>query len=119
MTKTLRRSMTLSLYLCDSLDALEINLDTRAKLYKKPVSSAIFLMNNFYYILKNVKGSNLADYIPSTHLLKFEALYEKYRSIYLNTWNSILEHCKDLSMTKVNTKQEKKQLKEKFKVRSD
>ena len=70
------------------LDALLVDIEIKSKGYKKPVFGAVVLLNNYHYILKNVKNSQLIDTIEPSVLSNLDKLLQKqmdaYRSRYVS-----------------------------------
>jgi exocyst complex protein 7 len=108
------------------LGALQINLEQKAKGYKNHAQSSIFLLNNYHYIMKNLKAAQLTDFVGVETVLYFDRLCEDSRRSYNETtWNKALniineENWKELA-NKVKGQSElssslKKQIKQRFSV---
>lgn len=55
----LERKKALGQYLVRVLDALNINLDNKARCYENPFLSAVFLMNNYHFIHRAFTGNEI------------------------------------------------------------
>ncbi|XP_052467944.1 exocyst complex component 7 isoform X1 [Carassius gibelio] len=67
----------LSTYIYKVLGNLQLNLSNKAKVYEDPALSAIFLHNNYNYILKSLEKSELIQLVAVTH----EKVEESYREL--------------------------------------
>ncbi|XP_060108001.1 exocyst complex component 7 isoform X9 [Heteronotia binoei] len=56
----------LSTYICKVLGNLQLNLLSKSKVYEDPALSAIFLHNNYNYILKSLEKSELIQLVAVT-----------------------------------------------------
>jgi exocyst complex protein 7 len=72
------------------IDALLIDIDIKSKGYKKSVFGAIFLLNNYHYILKNIKNSQLVDTIEPSVLSNLDKLLQKQMDVYRSRYVSLL-----------------------------
>lgn len=68
------------------IEALLVDVEIKAKGYKKVVFSAVFLLNNYHYIFKSLKSSELSDAIESTVLSQISRLLSKQMDIYKSTY---------------------------------
>ncbi|KAJ3330165.1 Exocyst complex component 7 [Blyttiomyces sp. JEL0837] len=64
------------------LESLYVNLDLKAKAYKKPTLSTIFLLNNYHYVFKQMKALNITSLVGSRLEDKYETGYMKQQEIY-------------------------------------
>ncbi|KAJ3171254.1 K(+)/H(+) antiporter [Geranomyces variabilis] len=83
----------------DILTSLSISLDAKAKTYKKPTLGAIFLLNNFSYILKHVRSSGLADVVGALEISRLEKSALKGRQGYRDSWTPVIEAVSDKGTT--------------------
>ncbi|XP_059387430.1 exocyst complex component 7-like isoform X2 [Carassius carassius] len=67
----------LSTYIYKVLGNLQLNLSNKAKVYEDPALSAVFLHNNYNYILKSLEKSKLIQLVAVTH----EKVEESYREL--------------------------------------
>ncbi|KAL3630849.1 hypothetical protein CASFOL_023833 [Castilleja foliolosa] len=97
------------------LDLLDSNIEGKAKLYKDPALSSIFMMNNGRYMLKKIKGNELNGLIGDTWYRKKSSDIRQYHKGYQReTWGKLL-HCLHPEGLTVNGKVMKPALKERFK----
>ena len=103
------------------LNLLLLDIDTKAKTYKKPILTALFNLNNLHYVLKSIKAIGLIDIIDAQVLENIEKSIKKQLDAYRNSWIPIVESLIDT--TKINdqgkiasqlTKAQKEGIKEKF-----
>ncbi|TRY56011.1 hypothetical protein DNTS_018830 [Danionella cerebrum] len=66
----------LSTYIYKVLGNLQLNLSNKAKVYEDPALRAIFLHNNYNYILKSLEKSELIQLVAVTHK-KVESSYRE------------------------------------------
>ncbi|XP_068161115.1 exocyst complex component 7 isoform X12 [Antennarius striatus] len=117
----------LSTYICKVLGNLQLNLLSKSKVYEDPALSAIFLHNNYNYILKSLEKSELIQLVTVTQK-KAEGLYreliEQQIHMYESSWQKVTEHLTDRNMpvfqpgTKLKDK-ERQVIKDKFKGFND
>ncbi|GFQ07364.1 exocyst complex component exo70b1 [Phtheirospermum japonicum] len=97
------------------LDLLDSNIEGKAKLYKDPALSSIFMMNNGRYMLKKIKGNELNSLIGDTWYRRKSSDIRQYHKGYQReTWGKLL-HCLHPEGLTVNGKVMKPALKERFK----
>ncbi|XP_030629521.1 exocyst complex component 7 isoform X3 [Chanos chanos] len=88
----------LSTYICKVLGNLQLNLLSKSKVYEDQALSAIFLHNNYNYILKSLEKSELIQLVAVTHK-KAESLYreliEQQIQTYQRSWLKVTEHLTD------------------------
>jgi exocyst complex component 7 len=81
-------------------NALESNLETRARAYKISALRQIFLLNNYDYILKHLKQSQLIKQLGPRFMDRYELLIRTARENYQHvTWSKALSYL-DMSDSK-------------------
>ncbi|XP_070846229.1 exocyst complex component 7 isoform X10 [Chaetodon trifascialis] len=117
----------LSTYICKVLGNLQLNLLSKSKVYEDPALSAIFLHNNYNYILKSLEKSELIQLVTVTQKKaesSYRELIEQQIYMYKSSWLKVLEHLTDRNMpvfqpgTKLKDK-ERQVIKDKFKGFND
>ncbi|KAI8808746.1 Cullin repeat-like-containing domain protein [Cladochytrium replicatum] len=105
------------------LIALVNTLESKSKGYsKKPTLALIFLLNNYHYILKNVRTSILANAVDKDLDEHFEKLVTEKKRAYQDGWKPFLELLMDTTyvdkgaVQKTLTKQQRELIKDKFKT---
>uniref|UniRef100_A0A674PNR9 Exocyst complex component 7 n=1 Tax=Takifugu rubripes TaxID=31033 RepID=A0A674PNR9_TAKRU len=116
----------LSTYICKVLGNLQLNLLSKSKVYEDAALRAIFLHNNYNYILKSLEKSELIQLVTVTQK-RAESLYreliEQQIISYKSSWFKVTEHLSEKNMpvfqpgTKLKDK-ERQIIKDKFKVSS-
>uniref|UniRef100_A0A3P8ZX27 Exocyst complex component 7 n=1 Tax=Esox lucius TaxID=8010 RepID=A0A3P8ZX27_ESOLU len=117
----------LSSYICKVLGNLQLNLLSKSKVYEDSALSAVFLHNNYNYILKSLEKSELIQLVTVTQK-KAESSYQELIlqqiQVYQRSWQKVTEHIMDRNMpsfqpgTKLKDK-ERQMIKEKFKGFND
>ncbi|XP_041745229.1 exocyst complex component 7 isoform X10 [Coregonus clupeaformis] len=117
----------LSTYICKVLGNLQLNLLSKSKVYEDSALSAIFLHNNYNYILKSLEKSELIQLVTVTQKKaesSYRELIEQQIQIYQRSWYKVTEHIMDRNMpafqpgTKLKDK-ERQVIKDKFKGFND
>ncbi|KAM6897458.1 exocyst complex component 7 isoform 8-T8 [Xenentodon cancila] len=117
----------LSTYICKVLGNLQLNLLSKSKVYEDSALSAIFLHNNYNYILKSLEKSELIQLVTVTQKraeTSYRELIEQQISTYQRSWLKVTEHLMDRNMpvlqpgTKLKDK-ERQVIKDKFKGFND
>ncbi|XP_064789759.1 exocyst complex component 7 isoform X12 [Oncorhynchus masou masou] len=117
----------LSTYICKVLGNLQLNLLSKSKVYEDCALSAIFLHNNYNYILKSLEKSELIQLVTVTQKKaesSYRELIEQQKQIYQRSWYKVTEHITDRNMpafqpgTKLKDK-ERQVIKDKFKGFND
>ncbi|XP_014066992.1 exocyst complex component 7 isoform X2 [Salmo salar] len=117
----------LSTYICKVLGNLQLNLLSKSKVYEDSALSAIFLHNNYNYILKSLEKSELIQLVTVTQKKaesSYRELIEQQIQIYQRSWYKVTEHITDRNMpafqpgTKLKDK-ERQVIKDKFKGFND
>ncbi|XP_061079400.1 exocyst complex component 7 isoform X8 [Conger conger] len=117
----------LSTYICKVLGNLQLNLLSKSKVYEDSALSAIFLLNNYNYILKSLEKSELIQLVGVTNRnaeVSYRELMEQQMQIYQRSWLKVTEYVTDRNMpifqqgTKLKDK-ERQMIKEKFKGFND
>ncbi|XP_006635243.1 exocyst complex component 7 isoform X8 [Lepisosteus oculatus] len=117
----------LSTYICKVLGNLQLNLLSKSKVYEDQALSAIFLHNNYNYILKSLEKSELIQLVSVTQK-KAEASYreliEQQIQNYQRSWLKVIENLTDRNIpvfqpgAKLKDK-ERQMIKDKFKGFND
>lgn len=72
------------------IKTLEINLESWAKTYEDAAVSHLFLMNNSWYLRKNIKGTKLGDLMGDNWLSGHEESAENHAAAYLSeSWGKL------------------------------
>ncbi|XP_078136024.1 exocyst complex component 7 isoform X3 [Sander vitreus] len=117
----------LSSYICKVLGNLQLNLLSKSKVYEDLALSAIFLHNNYNYILKSLEKSELIQLVTVTQKKaesSYRELIEQQIQMYQRSWLKVTEHLADRNMpvfqpgTKLKDK-ERQVIKDKFKGFND
>ncbi|XP_031170651.1 exocyst complex component 7 isoform X13 [Sander lucioperca] len=117
----------LSSYICKVLGNLQLNLLSKSKVYEDSALSAIFLHNNYNYILKSLEKSELIQLVTVTQKKaesSYRELIEQQIQMYQRSWLKVTEHLADRNMpifqpgTKLKDK-ERQVIKDKFKGFND
>ncbi|XP_047232687.1 exocyst complex component 7 isoform X7 [Girardinichthys multiradiatus] len=117
----------LSSYICKVLGNLQLNLLSKSKVYEDSALSAIFLHNNYNYILKSLEKSELIQLVTVTHRKaesSYKELIKQQIDFYQRSWLKVLEHLTDKNMpvfqpgAKLKDK-ERQVIKDKFKGFND
>uniref|UniRef100_A0A3B3XFT8 Exocyst complex component 7 n=1 Tax=Poecilia mexicana TaxID=48701 RepID=A0A3B3XFT8_9TELE len=117
----------LSSYICKVLGNLQLNLLSKSKVYEDSALSAIFLHNNYNYILKSLEKSELIQLVTVTQRKaesSYRELIKQQIDIYQRSWLKVLEHLTDKNMpifqpgAKLKDK-ERQVIKDKFKGFND
>lgn len=117
----------LSTYICKVLGNLQLNLLSKSKVYEDSALSAIFLHNNYNYILKSLEKSELIQLVTVTQKKaesSYRELIEQQIQMYQRSWYKVTEHLTDRNMpafqpgAKLKDK-ERQVIKDKFKGFND
>uniref|UniRef100_A0A9J7ZB20 Exocyst complex component 7 n=1 Tax=Cyprinus carpio carpio TaxID=630221 RepID=A0A9J7ZB20_CYPCA len=119
----------LSTYIYKVLGNLQLNLSNKAKVYEDPALRAIFLHNNYNYILKSLEKSELIQLVAVTHKKvegSYRELIEQEIQNYQrsHSWLKVTEHLTERNIpafqpgTKLKDK-ERQIIKDKFKGFND
>lgn len=117
----------LSTYICKVLGNLQLNLLSKSKVYEDQALSAIFLHNNYNYILKSLEKSELIQLVAVTNKKvesSYRELIQQQIQVYQRSWYKVTEHLTDRNMpafqpgTKLKDK-ERQAIKDKFKGFND
>ncbi|XP_069510808.1 exocyst complex component 7 isoform X2 [Ambystoma mexicanum] len=116
----------LSHYMCKVLGNLQLNLLSKSKVYEDMALSAIFLHNNYNYILKSLEKSELIQLVSIT-LKTAEKLYrghiEEQIKSYQSSWSKVTDYVSEKNLivfqgAKLKDK-ERQMIKERFKGFND
>ncbi|XP_026131823.1 exocyst complex component 7 isoform X12 [Carassius auratus] len=117
----------LSTYIYKVLGNLQLNLSNKAKVYEDPALRAVFLHNNYNYILKSLEKSELIQLVAVTHKKvesSYRELIEQEIQNYQRSWLRVTEHLTERNIpafqpgTKLKDK-ERQIIKDKFKGFND
>ncbi|XP_066442168.1 exocyst complex component 7 isoform X7 [Eleutherodactylus coqui] len=112
----------LSTYICKVLGNLQLKLLSKSKMYEDLALGAIFLHNNYNYILKSLEKSELMQLVSVTQKDP-DSLYrehiEQQIQIYQRSWLKVIDYVNDRNMpplqgAKLKDK-ERQMIKERFK----
>ncbi|NXC20275.1 EXOC7 protein, partial [Corythaeola cristata] len=117
----------LSTYICKVLGNLQLNLLSKSKVYEDPALSAIFLHNNYNYILKSLEKSELIQLVAVTQKTaerSYRELIEQQIQTYQRSWLKVTEYILERNLpvfqpgVKLKDK-ERQMIKERFKGFND
>ncbi|XP_067914670.1 exocyst complex component 7 isoform X6 [Heterodontus francisci] len=117
----------LSNYICKILGNLQLNLHSKAKVYEDTALGAVFLLNNFNYILKSLEKSELIQLVAITQKYPDKAYkghIEEQLQIYQRSWLKVTTPITEGNMpafqsgTKLKDK-ERQAIKDRFKAFND
>uniref|UniRef100_J3SED0 Exocyst complex component 7 n=1 Tax=Crotalus adamanteus TaxID=8729 RepID=J3SED0_CROAD len=117
----------LSTYICKVLGNLQLNLLSKSKVYEDPALSAIFLLNNYNYILKSLEKSELIQLVAVTQKTaerSYRELIEQQILTYQGSWLKVTDYISDKNLpvfqpgVKLKDK-ERQVIKERFKGFND
>lgn len=117
----------LSTYICKVLGNLQLNLLSKSKVYEDPALSAIFLHNNYNYILKSLEKSELIQLVAVTQKTaerSYREHIEQQIQTYQRSWLKVTDYIaeKNLPMFQPGVKlrdKERQMIKERFKGFND
>ncbi|XP_055448059.1 exocyst complex component 7 isoform X6 [Psammomys obesus] len=117
----------LSTYICKVLGNLQLNLLSKSKVYEDPALSAIFLHNNYNYILKSLEKSELIQLVAVTQKTaerSYREHIEQQIQTYQRSWLKVTEYIteKNLPVFQPGVKlrdKERQMIKERFKGFND
>ncbi|NXI69352.1 EXOC7 protein, partial [Anseranas semipalmata] len=117
----------LSTYICKVLGNLQLNLLSKSKVYEDPALSAIFLHNNYNYILKSLEKSELIHLVAVTQKTaerSYRELIEQQIQTYQRSWLKVTDYILERNLpvfqpgVKLKDK-ERQMIKERFKGFND
>ncbi|KAM8889357.1 exocyst complex component 7 isoform 8-T8 [Synchiropus picturatus] len=117
----------LSTYICKVLGNLQLNLLSKSKVYEDSALSAIFLHNNYNYILKSLEKSELIQLVTVTQKRaesSYRELIQQQIQDYQRSWVKVTDHLTDRNIpvfqpgTKLKDR-ERQVIKDKFKGFND
>ncbi|NXI40026.1 EXOC7 protein, partial [Galbula dea] len=117
----------LSTYICKVLGNLQLNLLSKSKVYEDPALSAIFLHNNYNYILKSLEKSELIQLVAVTQKTaerSYRELIEQQIQTYQRSWFKVTDYILERNLpvfqpgVKLKDK-ERQMIKERFKGFND
>ncbi|XP_049996007.1 exocyst complex component 7 isoform X2 [Alexandromys fortis] len=117
----------LSTYICKVLGNLQLNLLSKSKVYEDPALSAIFLHNNYNYILKSLEKSELILLVAVTQKTaerSYREHIEQQIQTYQRSWLKVTDYIteKNLPVLQPGVKlrdKERQIIKERFKGFND
>lgn len=117
----------LSTYICKVLGNLQLNLLSKSKVYEDPALSAIFLHNNYNYILKALEKSELIQLVAVTQKTaecSYREHIEQQIKTYQRSWLKVTDYIaeKNLPVFQPGVKlrdKERQMIKERFKGFND
>ncbi|XP_058904040.1 exocyst complex component 7 isoform X1 [Kogia breviceps] len=117
----------LSTYICKVLGNLQLNLLSKSKVYEDPALSAIFLHNNYNYILKALEKSELIQLVAVTQKTaerSYREHVEQQIQTYQRSWLKVTDYIaeKNLPVFQPGVKlrdKERQMIKERFKGFND
>ncbi|XP_072501876.1 exocyst complex component 7 isoform X5 [Notamacropus eugenii] len=117
----------LSTYICKVLGNLQLNLLSKSKVYEDPALSAIFLHNNYNYILKSLEKSELIHLVAVTQKTaerSYRDHIEQQIQTYQRSWLKVTDYIseKNLPVFQPGVKlrdKERQMIKERFKGFND
>ncbi|XP_035157719.1 exocyst complex component 7 isoform X7 [Callithrix jacchus] len=117
----------LSTYICKVLGNLQLNLLSKSKVYEDPALSAIFLHNNYNYILKSLEKSELIQLVAVTQKTaerSYREHIEQQVQTYQRSWLKVTDYIaeKNLPVFQPGVKlrdKERQIIKERFKGFND
>ncbi|XP_005332651.2 exocyst complex component 7 isoform X9 [Ictidomys tridecemlineatus] len=117
----------LSTYICKVLGNLQLNLLSKSKVYEDPALSAIFLHNNYNYILKSLEKSELIQLVAVTQKTAESSYREHIQQqiqTYQRSWLKVTDYIaeKNLPVFQPGVKlrdKERQMIKERFKGFND
>ncbi|NXU57164.1 EXOC7 protein, partial [Turnix velox] len=117
----------LSTYICKVLGNLQLNLLSKSKVYEDTALSAIFLHNNYNYILKSLEKSELIQLVAVTQKTaerSYRELIEQQIQTYQRSWLKVTDYILERNLpvfqpgVKLKDK-ERQMIKERFKGFND
>ncbi|XP_062447928.1 exocyst complex component 7 isoform X1 [Rhea pennata] len=117
----------LSTYICKVLGNLQLNLLNKSKVYEDPALRAIFLHNNYNYILKSLEKSELIQLVAVTQKTaerSYRELIEQQIQTYQRSWLKVTDYILERNLpvfqpgVKLKDK-ERQMIKERFKGFND
>ncbi|KFV06794.1 Exocyst complex component 7 [Tauraco erythrolophus] len=114
----------LSTYICKVLGNLQLNLLSKSKVYEDPALSAIFLHNNYNYILKSLEKSELIQLVAVTQKTAERSYRELIEQQIQTYWLKVTEYISERNLpvfqpgVKLKDK-ERQMIKERFKGFND
>ncbi|KFW67507.1 Exocyst complex component 7 [Pygoscelis adeliae] len=113
--------------LCKVLGNLQLNLLSKSKVYEDPALSAIFLHNNYNYILKSLEKSELIQLVAVTQKTaerSYRELIEQQIQTYQRSWLKVTDYIleRNLPVFQLGVKlkdKERQMIKERFKGFND
>jgi len=88
------RQSALGEFIVNVLGHLKHNLESKAKREKKSSLANIFLLNNYHYMLKTIRMSEIVSVMASASkfLAEYEKLFDEQMDIYVSSWNKAADY---------------------------
>jgi hypothetical protein len=80
----------MALYYQDLLKGLEVAIEKYSHGYRKTIVSVLFQLNNYNYILRTFKSSNLATMVTEESEQKYEEIVMALVKEYMNSWKHVM-----------------------------
>lgn len=91
----------MALYYQDLLKGLEVLIEKYSHGYKRPMTSVLFQLNNYNYIVHTFKSSALASMVTMEAERKYESIVEALVNEYLLGWKHLISLIEDGSQRSV------------------
>jgi len=91
---------SLSSYFIKLLGTLNLYLKNKSEHYDDPAKKAIFLLNNYNYIVSSLQSSGIVSLVSSLDNrmeMTYQQLVNDQRNQYLQCWNRVLHNCMESS----------------------
>lgn len=91
-------SLSMALYYQDMLKALEVSIARHSHAYKRPITAALFQLNNYNYIVKTFRtATTLSSLVTMEAEQKYEKIVTSLTTDYLKQWSHLAELLDDAS----------------------
>ncbi|KAE9606033.1 putative exocyst complex component Exo70, cullin repeat-like-containing domain-containing protein [Lupinus albus] len=84
-------SSSLSIHISRIMEVLEINLEAKSKNYTDPALCAVFMINNWNYVVLKVIISEMATILGHDWIIKHTTKVHQNLEHYQRTWDKVLE----------------------------
>eukprot|EP01136_Pigoraptor_vietnamica_P015646 Opistho-1_new@59063 len=113
----------LGAYVSRVIGLLSRNLELKAQSYDSPTLGALFLLNNFHYVLKTARKANLLPLLEKDFEARYSELVSKRRKDYAQCWRKATQYLLEVNKAQTTpsskpgkvSKSERAAIKEKFK----
>jgi exocyst complex protein 7 len=97
------------------MSALETNLESKSKLFKPATLRKIFVLNNYFYIQKQMKVEDMVRLTGSKMTADYERKIVKLKSEYRNeSWEEVGKYLDSIDAADIIAKNDRKAIKNKF-----